>query len=299
MLAGKPKTRKSFLALQMAISVASGTGFFGYPVKQTSVCLLDLEGSRSRISNRTQNMSIAIPRNLYVTNAIKERLADGSLIDKISVLHQQRPDIGLVIIDTYGKARGTPRNQGLNSYDCDIQLLQPLTEMVYQEKIALMFVHHENKSKFNSDDFDSISGSTGLSGSCDAILQLKSDGKRLNGSATLSCTPRDSKGCEITLQFNERRTEWEMLTRSQSAITESPLCRWILQNQPEARTTGDFIPYQALHKAVYGFSTDRAGERIKADIAQFVPELFNSYHIAVQSGVKSSGERGLRLLSVM
>ena len=296
MLAGKPKTRKSFLALQMAISVASGTGFFGYPVKQTSVCLFDLEGSKNRISNRTQNMSIAIPRNLYVTNAIKERLADGSLIDKISVLHQQRPDIGLFVIDTFAKSRGIPRNQGLNSYDLDVQLLQPLTEMVYREKIALMFVHHENKTKFSSDDFDSISGSTGISGSCDSILQLKSDGKRLNGCATLSCTPRDSRGTEINLQFDERCTEWQMVTRTQS---KSPLLRWILQNQPEARTTGDFISYQAIHKTVYGFNAERAGDKIKAEIAQIVPELFNNYHIAVQSGVKSGGERGLRLLSVM
>ena len=162
MLCGKPKTRKSFLALQMAIAVASGKDFFGYHVKQSSVALLDLEGSKSRISTRTLNMTTPIPRNVYVTNKVKERIADGSLIDNIQVLHQQRPDLGLIIVDTYGKARGNPKSNGQNAYDADVELFSPLTDMVMAEKFSLMFVHHENKSKFNSDDFDSISGSTGI-----------------------------------------------------------------------------------------------------------------------------------------
>lgn len=299
MLAGKPKTRKSFLSLQMAIAIATGTDFFGYRVMQTSVALLDLEGSRARISNRSLHMSTPIPRNLYVTNQVKERLADGSLVDKIQVLHQQRPDIGLVIVDTFGKARGTPKSTGQNAYDADLALLSPLTEMVYEEKIALMFVHHENKSKFNEDAFDSISGSTGLSGSCDSILQLKSVGKRFDGRAELSCTPRDSRGTELVLEFCERNTEWQQVTQSRSSIMESPLCRWILANKPEPRTTGDFYSYQDLHRLVYGFVTDRAGERVKTDLSPYVVELFSDHHIAVQSGVKSNGERGIRLLSVM
>lgn len=299
LLAGKPKTRKSFLALQMAIAIATGTDFFGYKVKQTNVALFDLEGSKSRISTRTLNMTVPIPRNVFVTNQVKERLADGSLIDKIQVLHQQRPDLGLVILDTFGKARGTPKNNGLNAYDLDTTLLSPVVDMLYEEKLALLLVHHENKRQFADDAFDSISGSTGLSGSCDSILQLKSIGKRFDGRAELSCTPRDSRGAELTLEFCERNTEWRQIVQSESSILSSPLCRWILDSRPEPRTTGDFYSYQDIHKLVYGFTTDRAGERIKTDLTPYVGELFTDHHIAVQSGVKSNGERGVRLLSVM
>lgn len=299
MLCGKPKCRKSFLALQMAISVATGTSFFGYPVKQTSVALLDLEGSKSRISTRTANMTTPIPRNVFVTNKVKERIADGSLIDKIQVLHQQRPDISLVIVDTYGKARGEPRANGQNSYDSDIALLSPLTDMVMEEKLALLFVHHTNKSRFNDDSFDSVSGSTGITGSVDSLLQLKSIGTRFDGRAELSCTPRDSRGTELSLEFNERCTEWQLLQQPKSGIAESPLCRWILSNRPEPRTTGDFYSYQDLHKLIYGFTADRAGERIKEDLMPYVGELFTEYHIAVQTGIKYGGERGIRLISVV
>ena len=299
MLCGKPKTRKSFLALQMAIAVASGKSFFGYPVKQTSVALLDLEGSKSRISTRTLNMTIPIPRNVYVTNKVTERLADGKLITKIQRLHQERPDIGLIIIDTYGKARGKPRSSGQNAYDADIELFSPLTDMVMEEKLALLFVHHENKSRFNTDDFDSVSGSTGITGSCDSVLQLKSIGKRFDGRAELSCTPRDSRGTEITLEFNERNTEWQQVSAPELSIMESPLCRWILSNRPDPKTTGDFYSYQDVHKLLFGFSADRAGERIKQEISPYLEPLFCEYHIAVQSGIKYGGERGIRLVSVM
>ena len=299
MLCGKPKTRKSFLALQMAIAIATGNSFFGYPVKQTSVALLDLEGSKSRISTRTLNMTTPIPRNVYVTNRVNERLADGKLIDKLQRLHMQRPDIGLVIIDTYGKARGRPRASGQNAYDADIELFSPLTDMVMAEKFALLLIHHENKSRFNTDDFDSVSGSTGITGSCDSVLQLKTVGKRFDGRAELSCTPRDSRGTELTLEFSERNTEWQQITAPDMAIMESPLCRWILSNRPEPRTTGDFYSYQDIHKLIYGFSADRAGDKIKQDLTPYIEMLFSEYHIAVQSGIKYGGERGIRLLSVM
>lgn len=299
MLCGKPKTRKSFLALQMAIAVATGKDFFGFKVKQTSVALLDLEGSKSRISTRTLNMTTPIPKNVYVTNRVNERIADGSLIYKLQALHQQRPDIGLVIIDTFGKARGNPKSSGQNAYDADIELFSPLTDMVMEEKFSLMFVHHQNKSKFTSDSFDSVSGSTGITGSCDSVLQLNAIGKRFDGKAELSCTPRDSRGAELTLEFNERFTEWQQIAEPTADIHTSPICNWILTNRPEAKTTGDFYSYQALHHLFYGFNADRAGERIKEDLTPFLDILFSEFHIAVQAGVKYNGERGIRLLSVM
>lgn len=299
LLSGKPKTRKSFLALQMAIAIATGSDFFGYRVKQTSVALLDLEGSKSRISSRTENMSTKIPRNVFITNRVNERLIDGSLIDKIQILHQQRPDIGLIILDTYAKARGLPKSSGANAYDMDVELLSPLVDMVMSEKLAMLLVHHDNKLRPGLDSFDSVSGSTGLTGSCDSILQLQSVGKRFDGKAQLSCTPRDSRGTELSLEFDNRCTEWQAFPQEGQRIQESAICRWIISNKPEQRTTGDFYSYQDMHRLVYGFTAERAGERIKEDISPYLTEMFSEYHIAIQYGVRSNGERGVRILSVM
>lgn len=101
-LSGAPKTRKSFLALQMAIAVAQGKPFFGRETRTCDVVYLDLEGSKSRISARTAGMVEAVPRNLFVTNSTDAKLADG-LVDMLRLLHQQRPSIRFMVIDTYNR----------------------------------------------------------------------------------------------------------------------------------------------------------------------------------------------------
>ena len=53
-LSGAPKTRKTFLALQMAAAVASGKEFLDCPTTQCDVAYLDLEGSKYRAAARAE-----------------------------------------------------------------------------------------------------------------------------------------------------------------------------------------------------------------------------------------------------
>lgn len=91
-LSGAPKIRKSFMALQIASAVATGSPFLSHNTTQCDVAYLDLEGSKSRVSFRAERMSMKIPRNVFITNSITERLADG-LVDKLRQLHRARPSI--------------------------------------------------------------------------------------------------------------------------------------------------------------------------------------------------------------
>ena len=143
-LSGAPKIRKSFLALQLASAVATGTPFLGHATTKCDVAYLDLEGSKSRISFRAAKMSTQIPSNVFVTNSLTERLADG-LVDKLRQLHRVRPSLRLVIVDTYSRARGSYKAPGANAYDADIMLLEPVQRMALEENIALLFVHHDKK----------------------------------------------------------------------------------------------------------------------------------------------------------
>ena len=93
-LSGAPKTRKSFLAIQIAIAVATGKPFFGRQTTQCDVAYFDLEGSKSRISYRTAQMTTRIPRNVFIANEVKEKLA-GKLVDRLRLLHRQHPVTGL------------------------------------------------------------------------------------------------------------------------------------------------------------------------------------------------------------
>ena len=297
-LSGAPKTRKSFFALQLAIAVAKGEPFFGFSTSKCDVVYLDLEGSKSRISARTRCMTSSIPSNILVTNRVPARLSDG-LTEKLRALHRQRPSIRLVIIDTYSRARGAPKAFGQNAYDADVQFLEPVQRMAIEENISIMFVHHDKKGAgYTSDSFERLSGTMGISGSADAVLNLITEGKRFDGKAKLEYTPRDAKGGELDLIFSERYTEWQSYEKPVSDLKGNPVCCWILENVPPPALDGQFFSYRQVFKNAYGAFTENPGDKIREQVSLYRDELFTDYNIAVQTGVKSHGERGIRLFSV-
>ena len=298
-LSGAPKTRKSFLALQIAIAVATGNPFFGHNTTKCDVVYLDLEGSKSRISSRTVHMTTRIPANIYVTNRVQERLSNG-LTEKLRALHRQRPDIRLMVIDTYSRARGVPKSFGQNAYDADVAFLEPVQQMALEEQIGILFVHHDRKGAgFSSDSFERLSGTMGISGSADAVLNLITEGKRFEGKAKLEFTPRDAKGGELNLVFSDRFTEWQAVEAFVSDLKGNPICRWILDNVPEPKREGFFASYERIYREAYNAYTEGPGDKIREMISLYRDELFSTYNIAVQTGVKSNGQRGIRIFSTV
>lgn len=297
-LSGAPKLRKSFLALQMAAAVATGSDFLGHKTMQCSVAYLDLEGSKSRISTRADRMRLTVPRNVYITNDSGTKISDG-LTEQIRELHHQKQDIRLVIIDTFSRARGTVKSTGANAYDADVQLLEPIQRMAMDEKIAVVFVHHDKKGAgFSSDVFERLSGTMGISGSADSVLNLISDGKRFDGKATLEFTPRDAKGGEMKLAFNENFCEWELEITNPDALLNDSVIRWILEHTPSKNTGGDFYDYDTVFRGAYNRPTEKAGDAVRAAVIKHRNELFSQYGIAVQTGVKSNSARGIRIVKV-
>ena len=298
-LSGAPKIRKSFLALQIAIAAATGTKFFGHDTIKCDVVYLDLEGSKSRISTRTERMTTAIPGNVFITNQIDDRLSNG-LTERIRALHQQRPEIRLVIIDTYSRARGIVKSFGQNAYDSDIAFLEPIQQMALEEKISIVFVHHDKKGAgFASDSFERLSGTMGISGSADSVLNLIAEGKRFEGKAKLEYTPRDAKGGELNLVFDEGYTEWQEIMQPISTIDNSRISKWIINAVPEPKQQGVFFSYGEIYKGAYGVYSEAPGEAVLEQLKQYRNELYLDYNIAIQTGVKSNGQRGIRLFSTI
>ena len=298
-LSGAPKIRKSFMALQIASAVATGSPFLSHNTTQCDVAYLDLEGSKSRVSFRAERMSMKIPRNVFITNSIKERLADG-LVDKLRHLHGARPSIRLIIIDTYSRARGSYKNFGVNAYDADVALLEPVQRMALEENIAVVFIHHDKKGAgFASDSFERLSGTMGISGSSDCVINLVADGKRFDGKATMEFTPRDAKGGEIKLVFDERFGEWQEIVESKPDLRGNPVCNWIIENAPDRQKEGKMFSYDDVIKGAYGCFVDNPGTKVREQIDPHKDELFSCYGIGVQMGVKSHGDRGVRIINLL
>lgn len=298
-LSGAPKTRKSFFALQLSAAVATGGDFLGHKTKQCDVAYFDLEGSKSRVSFRAAKMSIEIPRNVFFANTIEKKIADG-LVDDLRSLHRQRPSVRLMIIDTYSRARGSYRAGGANAYDADVQFLEPVQRMAIEENIAILFVHHDKKGAgFSSDSFERLSGTMGISGSSDAVLNLIAEGKRFDGKAVLEYTPRDAKGGEKKLYFDECLNEWHELEETPVDVLGNPVCKWVIDHLPDRGCAGEFHTYQKVFREAYHCDHEKSGDIVRKEISERKEALFSTYGAGVQTGVKSHGERGIRIINLV
>lgn len=298
-LSGAPKTRKSFMALQLAIAVATGNMFLGKSTIPCDVAYFDLEGSKSRVFNRTSRMTISIPQNVYVTNSIGEKLASGKLVNLLRDLHKQYPQIRLIIIDTFSRAKGRVKmTGGANAYDADVELLEPIQRMAINENIAVLFVHHYKKgASFMSDSFEQISGTMGISGSADCVLNLTTDGKRFDGKAVLEYTPRDAIGGELPLVFDNSHLEWVAESITPPDLKCNPLFKWIIENDDiKSKKDAKFFPYEDVYSQAYHSWTEEPGNIIRKQIETYQDDLFRDYRIAVQVGSQSNGKRGIRVI---
>lgn len=296
-ISGAPKTRKSFFALQMAASVAAGVPFLGHSTTRCEVAYFDLEGSKSRISSRSAKMSVSVGEGVLVSNSLPHSVADGLCGDLVR-LHQAKPELRLFIVDTYSRARGNAMGFGGNAYDADVALLDPLQRAALDGKFALVFVHHDRKgAALSTDSFERLNGTMGISGSADCVLNLGLEGKRAEGKAVLECNPRDARGWEKRLEFDECCNEWRVMADERVDVLGNPVCAWLVNHPPERGKIGDFHTYANLSKA-YGAYIAKPGDVIPRAIKPFLPTLYTDFGLGVQLGVKSNGERGLRVINL-
>lgn len=295
-LSGKPKTRKSFMALQLGISVATGKPFLGRSVLQSDVAYFDLEGSKSRISTRLERMVDTMPHNLFITNRLDEKLS-GDFLRHLRLLHRQNPNMRLFIIDTYSRARGKPKRTNGNAYDADVAFLEPVQRMAIEENFSILFVHHDRKgADFSSDSLERLSGTMGISGSADCVLNLITEGKRFDNRAVLEYTPRDSKSGKMDLHFDEETSTWAFTERR--SLFEEPVCKWIIDNCPKKGAAGRFFSYEEILQSVWGGMVSITGDKVVEALKPLIVDLFLTQGIGVQLSSKCDGKRGVRIIQI-
>ena len=189
-LAGAPKRGKSWLALALGLSVASGAAFLGQPVAQGSVLYLDLESRQYRVKDRLSHLTVGpAPAGLYVAHQAEPLGA--KFYQQMEGWLSMVKDARLIIIDTLGRVKpGGKRNE--NAYESDTRQYGELQQWAGKHKIAVIVVHHLRKTKDSDDWFDKINGSNGLVGAADAVLGL--GGKRGEQVSKLMISGRDIDG---------------------------------------------------------------------------------------------------------
>lgn len=199
-LAGAPKVGNSWLALDMCLSIAKGEKILCLKTSQGTALYLCLEDSYARIQNRLYELTDEPTEMLYFS--VMSDPIGGGLEEQIEGFVSEHRDLKIVFIDTLQMVRSDTDS----SYGSDYKELSVLKALADKLEIAIIVVHHTRKCK-DTDPFNMISGSTGISGCVDGSLVLI-ENKRGSRNAKLFCVGRDIENAEINLHFDSDLKKW-------------------------------------------------------------------------------------------
>ena len=208
-LASPPKYGKSWMALDLGLSVTSGGRFLGYQTNRAEVLYLALEDSERRLKTRMCKLLAGKPAPAGFHFATTAHDADNGLFDELEGFLKDHPDTGLIIVDTLQRVRGAVHGKE-GVYASDYRELGRLKAFADSHNVALLLVHHLRKMKDEGDPFNMISGTSGITGAADTSMVLVKE-KRSDENATLSIVGRDVESADTVLHFNRDACRWENL----------------------------------------------------------------------------------------
>jgi hypothetical protein len=180
-LGGEPKCCKSFLALDAAVSVASGTACLRrFPVRHTGpVLLFPAEDSLAAVRQRLAGIAAAArvafePLPVHVITAPSLRLdTPADRLRLTDTVAQLRPI--LLILDPLIRLHRVDENDATQI----AALLSYLRELQRQFQLAVMLVHHARKDSNSSRPGQALRGSSELHGWGDSNLYMRRKGAQL------------------------------------------------------------------------------------------------------------------------
>ena len=201
---GSQKIGKSWLMLKLCLCVSQGIPLWDMPTMEGDVLYLCLEDTFCRIQDRLFRLTDEASGRLHFAVA-SCKLSDGLIVQLEDYL-KDYPDSRLIVIDTLQKVRTASKDNAYASDYGDISLIKDFAD---RHSLAVIVVHHIRKQN-DSDVFNKVSGTTGLTGSADATFVLEKE-KRASDTAKLYVTGRDTPYQEYTLRF--RDCSWELVER--------------------------------------------------------------------------------------
>ena len=215
LLAGAPKIGKSWLVLQIAHHISTGTPLWNRKVMQYEVLYLSLEDTLPRIQRRLMTICDGETGNVVFATEVG-MLGDGFEKQLTSYLNSNA-DTKVVIIDTLAKVRGVVSSS--NVYSSDYAAMNIFKHFADKYKIALILVHHTRKQDAD-DTMQKISGTNGLMGAADGAFVLSKD-KRTSNNATLDVAGRDQQDMKIHLVRDSERLVWNF-AKSETEMWKEP-----------------------------------------------------------------------------
>jgi ketosteroid isomerase-like protein len=257
LLAGPPKSGKSFLSLDFGLAVAAGTSALDtLSVVPGTVLYVALEDSLTRLQRRLALFG-AWPKRLHLATEMQP--LDRGGIEHLRFWLDEHADTKLVIVDTFGRVRPAGKRSE-NPYDADVKAVSPLQKIGLDYDLCILLIHHSRKAP-SEDPLEMVSGTTGITGTADTTMILQR--ARREHEAKLFVTGRDVEEQEFAMKFDSGR--WTMLGSS-AEVQDNPLRRAILivvRKTPDGLSIASIV--NKLKKAnpeMQGVNYDNVKQRI-------------------------------------
>ena len=146
---------KTFIALDMALSVAAGLPFHGMDVKQGTVIYVNGEGRHgimTRIDAWCQSKSVNRKKLPFILSSTPINLRDEPEVAILKSVNEDVPDVRMIVIDTLNRnAGGMNENASVDM----AEFVNACSAMVHHFDCAVCVIHHTGK--------DTSSGARGYS----------------------------------------------------------------------------------------------------------------------------------------
>jgi hypothetical protein len=198
LLAGRPKTGKSWLALLWGSQIEGGTIYAAY------------EDNERRLKNRTETLEIK-GNNLILIPSPPWRMPEA--LDELAK-DVNGNDPSTVIIDPWTYF-SPPLRDNRRIYDVDYDALAQLRRWADNVGVSVVIIHHSRKPTpgQRGDFLDEPLGSTALTGAVDTVAVLK---RKNDTEAILHLRGRDVQEKELALTFDAGL--WNILGNAREVI---------------------------------------------------------------------------------
>jgi len=210
LLAGRPKSGKSWLVLQLAMCIDTGLPFLGQETRQAKVLLIALEDGDRRVYQRAQLLKWTPSKTARVAfNVANFDGPDGTPGPGLIQVEQAAANFDLIIIDTLIATLSGRANENDN-----VQMgviINTLARIAHETNTAIVLVHHTGKA-YSEDVFNTLRGASSIRGGYDVGLLLeRNQGEK---EAVLHAESRDVDVENMTLRQSANGIGWEYVGSS-------------------------------------------------------------------------------------
>lgn len=281
LFSGRAKIGKSWISLQLALSVSQGRNLWGFPVLRPGrVVYAALEESQARTTKRMRKLQATesvLLQNISMVYRLLP-LVGGGREQIEELIKQQSPN--LLIIDTWTALVGNGGPSSGNVFRAEYAEMNILHGLAEKYDLSILVVHHTNKT-LGAKGFAAVAGSGAMTAAPDAVWVMEKEDPNI---CSVQMEGRDFDDQTLAIRFvkDPERFGWELmgtgeevksrkedneiftLLRSEGALAPSRVAGLLKMNANRVRAVM-FAMYQrgALVKnsgGAFALSSDRSQE---------------------------------------